>query len=229
MGVKASQPNRNGSGHGAVTKFELSNLGIVSGGVSFTTSDIEVFEGIAASTINIYTPIKITTGVNVEMVSVNSDHGNKFIGIALNAATTGNRVTVQLNRSITNTSWAFTAGKPVYIGNNVLTQTTTLSYDWKFFQRAGMALSATRVMLAPEYAIISVPITSWSLDGGSGLYYASVAHNLERELVHLTVVNMETHWYESGISFDHIEWIDLNTLKLWRDTNTFDNLRVLCL
>lgn len=78
---------------------------------------------------------------------------NTVIGIALQTGNSGNPVDYVSNGYITNTSWAFTARKPLFVGANGELIHAPLPGTLTFIQQIGVAVSATTAMIAISPAI----------------------------------------------------------------------------
>lgn len=77
-----------------------------------------------------------------------------FAGISTGAAESGSSITIQAFGVMTEPSWTWTAGNPVYAAaNGTLTQTVPLS---GFLFMLGVALSATTLLIDPQPPIALV-------------------------------------------------------------------------
>ena len=72
-------------------------------------------------------------------------HRDKVLGITTGAAVLGGDATIQTYGELTEPSWAWTAGEPVYLGlTGLLTQTPPTT---GFLQRMGFAVVATKLFI----------------------------------------------------------------------------------
>ena len=78
---------------------------------------------------------------------------NTIIGIAIQTGSSGNPVDYVSNGYITNTSWAFTARKPLFVGVNGELIHAPLPGTLTFIQQIGVAVSATTAMITISPAI----------------------------------------------------------------------------
>lgn len=78
------------------------------------------------------------------------DHAERFVGVTTGAADSGSPVTIQIGGEITEPSWNWIPGFPVYLSvQGLLTQTPPTT---GFLQIIGISLSATRLSIQAQLA-----------------------------------------------------------------------------
>jgi hypothetical protein len=92
-------------------------------------------------------------GTVVPASADNLAHALHVAGVSTNAASGGGNVTVQRQRSLTHSGWAFTAGQPVYLGlAGALVQTVPVGA--LFIQVVGVALTSTSLLVAIQPPVL---------------------------------------------------------------------------
>lgn len=83
----------------------------------------------------------------------NPQHADAVIGLTLNAAAPGGAVTLQTVGDVTESSWAWTPGEPLFVvGSDGLLSHTPPASGW--VQVFAVAVSATRILLTPRQAVL---------------------------------------------------------------------------
>lgn len=82
------------------------------------------------------------------------DDASFLLGLSMNAAASGDNVTVRLSGVVKDTGWAWTPGKPLYLGLNGHITETPPELPAVFTVTIGQALDATTINLRLEPAIV---------------------------------------------------------------------------
>lgn len=110
---------------------------------------------IAAAALSGHRAVVPTAGGSVEYADkTNSAHAHLRPGITTGAALTGAPVTVVMRGEITEPTWSWTPLAPIYLGlTGLLTQTAPTAPGAAFLLEVGVALSATSILVDPQFPI----------------------------------------------------------------------------
>ena len=105
----------------------------------------------AAETIHGHRAVRILADGVHHASSADPSHAPGVTGIAANSATIGAAVTVRILGPLTEPSWSWTAGQPIYVGvDGVLTQTPPSA---GYIREIALAVSPTKVIVRPMMPI----------------------------------------------------------------------------
>lgn len=82
-----------------------------------------------------------------------SGHADALLGLTIGAVVQGDTATILAAGEITEPSWAWTPGLPLYVIANGLLSHTPPASGW--VQLAAVALTATRILLTPRQTILT--------------------------------------------------------------------------
>lgn len=106
---------------------------------------------IAGQSLNAYKAIVTDSSGNAILASAgNSSHAGRVIGLSINAAITGDSVTVQSAGEVTNSGWNWPPGALIYVGLN---GDLTTSQVGVFSQAVGFARTSTIIVVRISRAI----------------------------------------------------------------------------
>lgn len=117
-------------------------------------NDNTITEFFAQAALSGHRAIALNAGQAVYADSSNPNHAFLTLGITQSAATPGSNVLIYNNQAVTESSWAWVPGEPIFLGlNGLLTQIAPQAPPHLFVLQIGKALTTQKMWVSVQQPI----------------------------------------------------------------------------